>query len=64
MSYVKAATSLGCFLNGQRPEQGLTLVPEFLTCFRTLSFDASALCGQVDLALGQVRRRKGSNGCC
>jgi hypothetical protein len=34
---VKAAVGLGCFLNGQRPEQGLTLVPEFLTCSRTLS---------------------------
>jgi hypothetical protein len=37
LSTVKVTVGLGCFLNGQRPERGLTLVPEFLTYSETLS---------------------------
>jgi hypothetical protein len=35
---VKAAVGLGCSVNRQRPERGLTLVQEFLSASRTLSF--------------------------
>jgi hypothetical protein len=35
--FVKAAAGLGCFVNRQRPAQGLTLVQEFLSASKTLS---------------------------
>jgi hypothetical protein len=38
MVSVKAAVGLGCFLNRQRPMQGLTLVNQSLTCSKDLSY--------------------------